>query len=76
MKKMTLKEFKQALNDANIDFDIFGYEGILNMLSLHKTREAQRIEVEFPLHKGRIEDCYKSGETLYQILSDRGYYKD
>lgn len=32
MKKMTAKEFKEALNKAGFEMNIFGYESILNTL--------------------------------------------
>lgn len=33
MKKMTQKEFKRILEESNVNFEIWGYEGILNMIA-------------------------------------------
>lgn len=40
-KKMTFKEFKQIFNDAGMDFDIWGYEGILNEISIAQNAMAE-----------------------------------
>ena len=34
MKKMTFKEFKEVLEKAETDFEVFGFEGVLNLMSM------------------------------------------
>lgn len=69
-KKMTLKEFKQIFNDAGMDFDIWGYEGILNLLMIAELHLEQ--ETESDLLKKMHED---RGRYIYNSLKERGYYE-
>lgn len=69
-KKMTLKEFKQIFNDAGMDFDIWGYEGILNLLMIAEQHLEQETESDLlkKMHKDR-------GMYIYNSLKERGYYE-
>lgn len=69
-KKMTSKEFKQIFNDAGYDFDIWGYEGILNLLMIAEQYLEQ--ETASDLLKKTHED---RGMYIYNSLKERGYYK-
>ena len=40
-KKMTCKEFKQAFTDCGYDFNIWGWDGILNMIACYAIREEE-----------------------------------
>lgn len=69
-KKMTFKEFKEILEKAETDFEVFGFEGILNIISLankYMSEESTRPYVK-NMHK-RISD------TIYNELRKRGYYE-
>ena len=57
-RKMTQKEFKQAFNECGYNFDIWGWDGILNMIACYATREE-----EYQIARG----C----ETLAQVEADR-----
>lgn len=69
---LTAKEFKQILTDAGIDFDIFGYEGILNLVSMCYDFKAEAHEKEgcTVLQQMEEERAHKIYNALYKI----GYY--
>lgn len=69
---MTNKEFKKILNDAGLDFDIFGYEGILNKLCILSEYERIRFENVGANALAKLE--YDRGMTIYRALNERGYY--
>lgn len=69
-KKMTLKEFKEILGKAETDFEVFGYEGILNIISLcnkYMSEESERPYVK-KMHQ-------RISKTIYDELTERGYYE-
>ena len=74
MKKMTCKEFKEALDNAGMYFDVWGWEGILNMLSAYNgytAREALGLNCDVAArHDQKISD------KMYETLAARGYYND
>lgn len=43
MAKMTCKEFKEVLEKSGMYFDVWGFEGILNIISLNEKRNAEEI---------------------------------
>ena len=72
VKKMTCKEFKQAFNECGYDFEIWGWDGILNMLACYATREE-----EYQLSIGN--DVLAGVETerrhkIHDYLDARGYF--
>lgn len=73
MKKMKAKEFKEALNKAGFDMNIYGYEGILNMIASELYADAHVLEHNsiFLADLSR-----KQANILYNILEERGYYND
>lgn len=66
------KKFWQELNNVGIDKECWGYEGILNLVSL-----AYHYMAEEEKEKGFA--CYKWDEErsnkLYKRLDEIGYYK-
>ena len=69
MKKMTAKEFKEILTESGTDFDLYGFEGILNELSIYNEMMAKEYEGEAP------ELVYKKiSNKIYKALEKRGYY--
>ena len=71
VKKLTNKEFKSILTECGIDFDIWGYEGILNYVIRCLYNDAKQ-EIE----KGFIASAELDRERankLYDILEQRGY---
>ena len=69
-KKMTLKEFKQFFNEV-YDFEIWGYEGILNMLACLESRE----EEEY-IQRGSClaKPAFERWKKIHDELEKRGYY--
>ena len=72
VKKLTNKEFKTFLTESGIDFDIWGYEGILNYVIrclYHDYREETEkgFTVSAELDRERA-------NKLFDILEKRGYY--
>lgn len=73
-KKMTNKEFKEALEKANISFDFWGYEGILNMIAiLEKYQKKECLEKGF---NASAKACERRRKAIFDILNERGYYDD
>ena len=72
VKKLTNKEFKAILNDCGINFEIWGYEGILNYVIRCLYNDAkQDIEKGFTT---LAESDRERANKLYDILEKRGYY--
>jgi hypothetical protein len=72
MKKMKAKEFKEALNKAGFDMDIYGYEGILNMMIVKLDEDALALEAHNCKHAA--DHARKQAAILYGILDARDYY--
>lgn len=74
MEKMKAKEFKESLNKACFNMDVYGYEGILNLLINKLYADARELE----LHNNNRAANYarKRGDILYNILEARGYYNE
>lgn len=69
-KKMTLKEFKQIFNDAGLDFNIWGYEGILNEIAIAQNAMAEETKHDV------LKEMYQSrSEFIYNSLKERGHYE-
>lgn len=72
VKKLTNKEFKQILTDCGLDFSIWGYDGVLNMVVIclyHDAREERKNGYDLAADVD-IERANK----LYDELHKRGYY--
>lgn len=69
---MTTKEFKQAFNECGYDFEIWGWDGILNMIacyaSLEEERQLKRGCDSLAKHEG------KRREKIHAYLESRGFY--
>ena len=72
MRKMTAWEFKKVLSDVGLDFNIYGYEGILNELSL--ACRAYSSEQLAGGHKNTAEWLMEITDGIYKALDRRGYY--
>ena len=73
MKKMTMKEFKEALEIGGMNFEIWGWEGILNELVIaqrHIADDSERLGCK------NIADCRRrNADKMVAILENKGYYK-
>ena len=74
MKSLTLKQFWTILEKADMPRDIYGLEGILNILCIGEWSEADR-------QKARgckvLEDlAVKRANIIHDSLADLGYFKD
>lgn len=75
MKKMTVKEFNEALEKADFNMNIYGYEGILNIIICKLYAEVCELEAnnddaEYTEYKRT------QANVLHGILEARGYYND
>lgn len=71
-KKMTNKEFKEALTTCGFDFDIWGYDGILNLVIM-----SQRLQADKDQKNGypTLAKCeYERADALQDLLRARGFY--
>lgn len=70
-KEMTLKEFKDVLNKAGLNFDLIGYDGILNMIALcYRTISEQAGD------NSTFSELYrKTSDVIHDDLKERGFYK-
>jgi len=73
-RKMNAKEFKEALTLAGLDFEILGYEGLLNTLSIYYNIQANEYTNRGFEELGN--DTMKISHKLYVILCTRGYYSN
>lgn len=72
MKKITANEFKKILTDSGMDFDCFGYEGILNIISMFQDYKAKEANEKGCNRIAVLE--YKIGSKIYDELYKRGFY--
>ena len=70
-KQMTQKEFKQALKDAGFQFENWGWEGILNMISCLYGRYAEEAK-----SSTMFDYYFDRQDKLFSILEERGFYKE
>lgn len=85
MAKMTAKEFVNVLTESGLDFEVYGYEGVLNMLSIYLSHEADEYENRAMIARQKGDDnvgllslkktCQAESDFLYDTLSKRGYYE-
>ena len=74
MKKMTSKEFKEAVNKVGLDFKVCGYEGILNALASGFRTQSREYDTK---ELKALSDMYLDmANKIYDILDARGYYDD
>lgn len=71
MKHMTLKEFKETLKGTR--FEYFNLEDILNSLSLLCDYVAEEYKQKGLMALSEYEE--KNGNTIYERLNAKGYYK-
>lgn len=80
---MTVEEFIQILNDSGLDFEVFGYEGILSMLSNHLLNEADKYEKKAMSQTendntgllGLMKLYNNMAHAIYTALENRGYFE-
>lgn len=72
-KKMTVNEFKNALSEAGMDFEFWGYEGILNLIAMANNYQAKELS-EIKGMELIADEANERSMKLTQILQDRGYY--
>lgn len=71
-KKMTCKEFKEALNAVGMDFEVWGWEGILNQLVLAEKHSADDMNSRGLVHAGSANQ--RRADAMHDILKQRGFY--
>lgn len=70
-KKVNSKEFKEVLTDSGLNFDIFGYDGILNLISIYLEMDSVKYIETSPEF---AEYEHNNSDKIYHYLKDRGYY--
>ena len=71
-KKMTLKEFKAAFEAVGFNFEIWGWDGILNLIACEEQMASER--------SARVgcnacaQHELELSEMIEKLLRDRGYY--
>ena len=70
--RMTKKKFLEVFEAAGFDFDVWGWEGILNMISCHESYSADLAERDgfLAAAKGNRERA----DYIFDVLKDLGYY--
>lgn len=71
-KKMTLKEFKEALERVGWSFENGGWERILNEIACGDQLHAKEMR-SMGLNAG-ARGCEDQAMKIYDILNARGYY--
>ena len=77
MEKMIAKDFIEALNEAGYDFEIYGWEGILNLICLYSRYQVEKYKDKHEddggyLGLAKLENDRAS--KLHAILDRRGYF--
>ena len=72
MKDITTKEFKQILNDSGINFEVFKWEGILNMISGYHEIIAKEARERGSLSVAKMDKDIS--DKIYTVLKSRGFY--
>ena len=73
-KRMTAGQFKKVITEAGLDFNVYGYEGILNELSLYaRSYSAEQKASGFDHYAGYLDNL---AQTIYKALDKRGYYDE
>ena len=72
-KTMTAKEFKAVLENAGITLDVYGYEGILNLVSMALESQADNMKNN-GLNAG-AKGYRDSAISIFLELDKRGFYK-
>lgn len=73
-KKMTATEFKKALTDAGIDFETWGWEGVLNLISICERYNAK--DYASRDLNAIAKSAQEHADNIYHYLKGRGYYED
>ena len=71
-KRMTLKEFKQIFTEAGFDMDVWGYEGILNMIAGYNSFFADQATANGQVYTAK--DARERALKISTTLLNRGYY--
>ena len=71
-KKMTTKEFKEILASADIDFDVFGWEGLLCMISNNEYHNYEDMKSKGLMAGANARK--RSFKTIHDALEKRGYF--
>lgn len=71
-KKMTAKDFKKIIDDAELYFDCWGYEGILNILAIFEDQQSKE-ELEKG-HTAYAASLKRISDKIYDALCARGWY--
>lgn len=73
-KKMTQREFKEIFEAAGFNFNIWGWEGILNMVSSFEAHEAEIArDMGFD---AAAEANQERADIIFKELDNRGYYDE
>lgn len=74
MSKMTKKEFLEIFEAAGFSFEVWGYEGILNMIAGYSSYlskdAARRGSAKIAAH------IKEQGDIIEAALTARGYYEN
>ena len=73
-KKMTLKEFKEIFNESGHDFELWGWEGILNLVAIADYQDAKDMAKE-GLMAG-ANGLRTKANYITNVLEERGWFKD
>lgn len=71
-EKMTSKEFENILTACGMTFEAYGYDGVLNMLSLCMDYSAEYSQSRG--HEAAAKVYEDRARMIYACLSSRGYY--
>lgn len=72
MGKMTHEEFEQVLKQAGMTFDLWRYDGILNIMSEYFLDRS----CSFSFDKEFSNILSERGRKIFEMLERRGFYND
>lgn len=71
-EKMNCREFKDILNNAGIDFGIFGYDGIINIIISYYDGQAEKEKEAGLVRCASVSE--RRRDTLFDQMMERGFY--
>lgn len=77
MEKMYVDEFIKAIDEAGYDFNIYGWEGILNLLCLYSRDQEAKYKEKHKDDDGYLGLAKWEGDRaskVHAILDRRGYF--
>lgn len=76
VKKMTNKEFKRVFTECYGDFEIWGYDGLLNIVCLALSYRIKNLKESNADMTSLIAREEERRQKIWEYLKENGYFED